>query len=90
MLLPKTVHLGPFYVVKKDQQLNILYVTNNLDIIESPRKIFTVSRMNWILQQDIPKGLDIGIQLQMKLRHGPNFVSGFVKRRQSRIEQGKP
>eukprot|EP01035_Chromulina_nebulosa_P019269 gene19269-25126_t len=76
LLNPNTLHLGPYYVASKDMEANTLYVTNDLTIIDKPRKQFTVHNVNWIL--DIPTGLDSreGAELKLKLRHSPTFVTG--------------
>eukprot|EP01038_Epipyxis_sp_PR26KG_P010713 gene10713-14385_t len=48
LLHPGNIHLGPWYVITKNQKENILYVTNQLDLIDKPRKTFYVNQMNWI------------------------------------------
>lgn len=78
MLLPKTVHLGPFYVASKDSKSNILYVTNREDVINKSKKRFYIHNFNWIVKEDIPIGLNDGIFMTMKLRHSPFFVNGMV------------
>ena len=100
--LDSVVHEGPWYVAEKNADFNVLYVTNNLDVVEQPRLQFRVHRMNWVSgaeptglppwieeqegaeatmkeggseQQEMKKG---GKHMHIKLRHGPNFVTGRV------------
>ena len=53
---------GPWYVVKKDFNKNIVYLSCNYEIIETPRKLFEVASFNWIT---VPKKEN----LLVKLRH---------------------
>ena len=68
LLLPKTVHKGPYFVAGKDVSSNTLLVTNDMEVcgyspygailidgprchvqvVERPRRSFTVQRLNWI------------------------------------------
>ena len=106
--LISVVHEGPWYVAEKNADTNVLYVTNNLDVVEQPRLQFRVHRMNWVSgtepmglpmwdeeeqqtmiidttaavnqeegnnKQEMKKG---GMNMHIKLRHGPNFVTGRV------------
>ena len=107
--LDSVVHEGPWYVAEKNADTNVLYVTNNLDVVEQPRLEFRVHQMNWVSgtepiglprwveeqeevatndnntaatieerkneKQELKKG---GMNMHIKLRHGPNFVTGRV------------
>jgi len=60
-------------VARKDVASNTLYITNQMDVVEGPRKAFAVNRVNWISGKP-PEGLhsDAGVRLLIQLRHGPN------------------
>ncbi len=57
---------GPWYVVKKDVQKNIVYISRNYYSSEKKRNQFTIHSCNWI-NGDRPEGAG----LRVKLRHGP-------------------
>lgn len=71
LLLPGSVHLGPWFVAAKDVPKNILIVTNNVAELEESRRSFFVERLNWVCG-DPPIGLDAesGVRLEVQLRHG--------------------
>lgn len=73
------VHDGPWFVAGKDASSNTVYVTNDLALIERPRIEFRVHKMNWLSGVE-PAGLQDpgGLQIEIKLRHGPNLSSGTV------------
>jgi tRNA-specific 2-thiouridylase len=56
---------GPWYVVKKDIENNIVYISTEKMDFSVPRSSFKVRDLNWI-----PQKTDI-TELQVKLRHGP-------------------
>lgn len=56
---------GPWYVVAKDIEKNIVYVSKNYHSIEKERNQFEVTNFNWI-NQDNP----ILPDLKVKIRHG--------------------
>lgn len=55
---------GPWYVVKKDIDKNIVYISRE-NLTERARKSFTVGKFNWISKDDIPNS-----ELRVKIRHG--------------------
>ena len=57
---------GPWYVVKKDTQKNIIYVSKNYFDSDKERDSFEVENINWIT-------LPLGSDLKVKLRHGPKL-----------------
>lgn len=57
---------GPWYVVAKDPQKNIIYISKNYYSKDMIRNKFLLSSPNWILGME-PKKKD----LEVKLRHGP-------------------
>ena len=56
---------GPWYVVKKDIDANIVYVTRSSDDTNIPQDRFLVRRMNKITSGELKN------ELKVKLRHGP-------------------
>lgn len=56
---------GPWYVVKKDTDKNIVYISKNYYSQDKPRDSFMVNDFNWILQKT-PEKRD----LEVKIRHG--------------------
>jgi tRNA (5-methylaminomethyl-2-thiouridylate)-methyltransferase len=58
---------GPWYVVKKDLEKNIVYVAHSEHYLEHARDSFTVANLHWI--NEPPKKTD----LQAKVRHGPRL-----------------
>lgn len=61
---------GPWYVVKKDIEENIIWVSNSNDIESKRQDSLTIAKVNWIspISEDI-----ISKGLQVKLRHGPKL-----------------
>jgi tRNA-5-taurinomethyluridine 2-sulfurtransferase len=78
LLHPRTVNRGPFYVVSKDLDQNILYISNDLQASHAARREFYVHRMNWITGAAPPSGSTY--RYRMKLRHSPAFVHGIIQR----------
>ncbi|CAM8916687.1 unnamed protein product [Rhodiola kirilowii] len=60
---------GPWYVVEKDVENNVVFVSRNYFSIDKRRRIFRVGSLNWV--SDIPP--DLTKELQCKVRHGPGF-----------------
>jgi tRNA (5-methylaminomethyl-2-thiouridylate)-methyltransferase len=56
---------GPWYVVKKDYQKNIVYISNKYYDPDKKRKDFYVHDFNWILGQ-----APMEFELDVKIRHG--------------------
>ena len=76
------VHRGPWYVASKDIESNVLYVTNNVTVIDAPRLTFTVpvDEFNWLLGE-APPVLTTGnspLRVRLKLRHGPTMYDGTM------------
>jgi len=59
---------GPWYVVKKDIDENIIYVSHSEDILNRPCNEYFVSDINWI------NGAPEKLNLTTKLRHGPKKI----------------
>ena len=78
LLSPGSVHLGPWIVAAKDAKTNTLYATNDLDVVERPRLEFKVEKINWV-NGNPPLDLNMdGDDIEIKLRHGPNFNKGRI------------
>jgi tRNA-specific 2-thiouridylase len=63
---------GPWYVVRKDIQNNVIYVSHD-NFLKRERDEFLVGKINWI--SDIPAAGN----LQLKIRHGESFLKCVVK-----------
>ncbi|XP_068637640.1 uncharacterized protein [Aristolochia californica] len=70
---------GPWYVVAKDIQQNVVFVSRNYFSLDKKRRSFRVGSLKW-LSGSPPDQLD---QLQCKVRHGPGFYDCSIK-----IERG--
>ena len=64
---------GPWYVVKKDVEKNIVYISRENKAGRS-RDTFTVGKFNWISESKPSKN-----NLQVKIRHGANFYNCEVE-----------
>ncbi|XP_074579804.1 uncharacterized protein LOC141836262 [Curcuma longa] len=60
---------GPWYVVEKDVQNNVLFVSRNYFSLDKRRRTFRVGSLNWFSGSS-PINAE---QLQCKVRHGPGF-----------------
>ena len=60
---------GPWFVVAKDTENNIIYVSHRDNYTANARNELTVAAVNWIA------GTPEKTSLQCKLRHGPDLVS---------------
>jgi len=59
---------GPWFVVKKDVEKNIVYISRNYHGEDKKRDRFLVGKMNWI--SGGPKDVVLENNLMVKLRHG--------------------
>ena len=92
VLFPLATSRGPWYVVAKDPEHNVVYASNQYDqeIFTAARSDFCVEDIQWIAGEP-PKAL-VGTEkedgssscyyqkgrFQMKIRHGPRLVEGSV------------
>ncbi len=60
------LHGGPWFVVKKDVERNILYISHKEHLEERSRRQFSVNNVHWIAG---PPTTD---ELQVKIRHSPH------------------
>ncbi len=86
LLKAGVVNKGPWYVSAKDPVANVLYVTNDLDTVEKPRREFSVEGLNWIngcpfgSYESVNSKGEVGEMLMdVRLRHGPAIASGRVR-----------
>ncbi|KAK1267048.1 hypothetical protein QJS04_geneDACA016378 [Acorus gramineus] len=71
---------GPWYVVEKDVQNNVVFVSRNYFSMDKRRRTFRVGSLKWL--SDIPPGRED--QLCCKVRHGPGFYDCSITIEQSR------
>ena len=64
---------GPWYVAKKDINVNIVYISRNYYSAEKQRNTFFVDKVNWLADKPEKKAL------QVKLRHGKNIHQARVE-----------
>lgn len=62
---------GPWYVVEKDIENNVVFVSRNYYSVEKRRRLFRVGSLKW-LSGSPPSQFN---QLTCKVRHGPGFYS---------------
>lgn len=60
---------GPWYVVEKDVENNVIFVSRYYFSIDKRRRLFRVGSLNWLTGSPP----DQIIQLRCKVRHGPGF-----------------
>ncbi len=65
---------GPWYVVRKDLESNLLYVSHADHYRSHARRQFTIASMHWIAGMPPQKH-----DLQTKLRHGPHLENCTVR-----------
>lgn len=65
---------GPWYVVKKDPEKNIVYVSSHYHDADKPRNTLKITDYNWF-SGHAPEEKN----LQVKLRHGENFYQATLE-----------
>eukprot|EP00978_Attheya_sp_CCMP212_P025684 scaffold83100_cov60-Attheya_sp.AAC.1 len=83
VLHPQETAKGPWYVVAKDPDRNILLASNKYDedTFSAARSEFYVEDIRWIAKQvpdEIQQGGNKG-RINMKIRHGPTIVEGLLE-----------
>jgi len=63
------LHGGPWFVVDKDLENNVLYVSHHDLLEQTARREFIATDINWL------SGEPSSIDLRVKLRHGPKMTS---------------
>ncbi|GLU19351.1 hypothetical protein SLE2022_356070 [Rubroshorea leprosula] len=66
---------GPWYVVEKDVQNNVVFVSRNYFSVDKRRRLFCVGSLKWL--SGSPPNQNC--QLACKIRHGPGFYSCSFK-----------
>ena len=80
-MLPGVVNLGPWFVAAKDSASNTVYVTNDLAIVDKPRRELVIDSVNWILGEPGPlRRGEVMTQIEMRLRHGAALSVGSISR----------
>ncbi|XP_072990902.1 uncharacterized protein [Typha latifolia] len=65
---------GPWYVVEKDVENNVVFVSRNYFSLDKRRRTFSVGSLSWF-DGSPPAKND---QLQCKVRHGPGFYECII------------
>ena len=80
VLFPLATSRGPWYVVAKDPERDIVFCSNQYDesIFTSSRSEFAVENIHWIAGSPPQAVLEGDGQLTMKIRHGPRLVTGTL------------
>ena len=67
------LHGGPWFVVKKDVEKNIIYISHKEHLEERSRRQFSVSNIHWIA------GPPDKNELQVKIRHSPQVEACCIE-----------
>ena len=92
VMFPLATARGPWYVVAKDQERDIVYVSNRYDEEDfaKARSEFEVEDVRWILDEAPVEAQEVDIddstrmsswkevRIDMKIRHGPRIVKGTL------------
>ncbi|KAG8073664.1 hypothetical protein GUJ93_ZPchr0006g41827 [Zizania palustris] len=70
---------GPWYVVEKDVQSNVVFVSRNYYSLDKRRRTFCVGSLNWFCNS----GPTSNEQLKCKVRHSPEFHNCTVRQGQT-------
>ncbi|KAG8097052.1 hypothetical protein GUJ93_ZPchr0013g36327 [Zizania palustris] len=70
---------GPWYVVEKDVQNNVVFVSRNYYSLDKRRRTFRVGLLNWFCNS----GPTNNEQLKCKVRHSPEFHNCTVTQEQT-------
>lgn len=65
---------GPWFVVKKDLENNVLYVSKGYDTPLQYKRIIPLEEIHWI--SGCPTAQRIPIDITFKIRHTPDFTNG--------------
>ena len=70
---------GPWYVVKKSAEENIIYVSNGYDTERQYGHTLHLDEMHWITRNPWPDSCD-KVEITFKNRHMPEFLTGTLTR----------
>lgn len=79
VLHPKEVHAGPWFVAKKDVASNTLFVSNDWDSVEAPRRRFTVGDVHWSVAPPLALATEGVAEVEVRVRHGPGLQRAEVR-----------
>jgi tRNA-specific 2-thiouridylase len=68
---------GPWYVVRKDPDQNIVYISRRYDAVETIRERALLSHFNWI-SGDAPVAIGESFDCRVKIRHGEIYHDATV------------
>lgn len=68
---------GPWYVIKKDIEANIVYVSQGYDVEAQFGKEFSMNEFHFITENPW-QTMDSGIDITFKIRHTPEFTKGKI------------
>ncbi len=69
---------GPWYVVKKDIQYNIVYISNKLDLDNYESEDLHMQGFHFITENPWLSLPSSGVRVTFKIRHSPEFLSGVL------------
>lgn len=70
------LHGGPWYVVKKDMEENIIYISHQRNLEHQKSNLFQVGELSWIAKKPEKEVLS---HLEIKVRHGPRKYQGLLE-----------
>lgn len=73
---------GPWFVVKKDLENNIVYVSNGYDPVTQYRNEITLANFSFINEQP-DRNYSEKLPVKFKIRHQPEFNEGFLVKEQT-------
>ena len=68
---------GPWYVIKKDVEANIIYASKGYDVIAAYGNEFSMNGFNFITENPWI-GTNEGVDITFKIRHTPEFTKGKI------------
>lgn len=71
---------GPWFVVRKDVDDNIIYVSRGYDTEKQYGKILHLAEMHFITVDPWGDAADTGVEIKFKNRHSPDFLPGRIRR----------
>ncbi len=69
---------GPWYVIKKDIEHNIIYASKGFDVITQYGKEFKMNNIHYITETPWPVIPSQGVPITFKIRHTPEFSPGIL------------
>ncbi|MCQ2207343.1 MAG: tRNA 2-thiouridine(34) synthase MnmA [Paludibacteraceae bacterium] len=69
---------GPWYVVKKDIEYNIVYISNKIDLMNYESKELNLRNVHFITEDPWGELPAEGKRICFKIRHSPEYLSGTI------------